>query len=466
MALIASVAYGNNLSITNVVLVNVTNGTADIEFDVSWSNSWRYTEMTGGGMVTNHDAAWVFVKYRAGGDWGHVLLTEAGHAAAAGTEIVLGSSGAGTNVGVFVRRSSDGHGGTKGGGMRLHWDYVKGGLSGTNGLDISVHGTEMVYVPEGPFYAGAGAGGSGEFYVFPDESVPFRITNEAETTVGTSTGNLYYGSLDSSGDRVGPIPAAFPKGYAAFYCMKHEISQGQYAQFLNRVPSGTDWNRFPNSFGSHRHTIRLTNGVYVADAPDRACNYLSWADLATFLDWAGMRPMSELEFEKACRGPLTPVFGEFAWGDAGVEPASSISGTDGSGTETAHPVGANCHGRDGGAPPGGPIRVGIFARESTTRHQAGAGYYGALDLSGNVAERAVTVGNAGGRAFVPTHGDGDTQTANLGWPSVATAAGAGIRGWCWQYYGGPLEVSGRTRSAATDAARGNGYGGRGVRSAQ
>ncbi len=31
------------------------------------------------------------------------------------------------------------------------------------------------------------------------------------------------------------LPAAFPKGYAAFYIMKYEISQEQYVGFLNKL---------------------------------------------------------------------------------------------------------------------------------------------------------------------------------------------------------------------------------------
>ena len=56
-----------------------------------------------------------------------------------------------------------------------------------------------------------------------------------------------------------------------------------------------------------------------------ACNWLSWADVAAYLDWSGLRPMTELEFEKACRGPNAPVAGEYAWGsNAGLVQATSI----------------------------------------------------------------------------------------------------------------------------------------------
>ena len=37
------------------------------------------------------------------------------------------------------------------------------------------------------------------------------------------------------------------------------------------------------------------------DGQDRACNFLNWNDLAAYLQWAALRPMTELEFEKICR---------------------------------------------------------------------------------------------------------------------------------------------------------------------
>ena len=51
--------------------------------------------------------------------------------------------------------------------------------------------------------------------------------------------------------------------------------------------------------------------------------YMCWADCATYADWAGLRPMTELEFEKACRGPLKPVPDEYAWGTAAVAGSNS-----------------------------------------------------------------------------------------------------------------------------------------------
>ena len=53
---------------------------------------------------------------------------------------------------------------------------------------------------------------------------------------------------------------------------------------------------------SSRGTIRLDGNAYVAGAPSRPANWISWDDGLAFADWAGLRPMTELEFTKAARG--------------------------------------------------------------------------------------------------------------------------------------------------------------------
>lgn len=72
----------------------------------------------------------------------------------------------------------------------------------------------------------------------------------------------------------------------------------------------------------------------------------------------------------------------------------------------------------------GPLRVGFAATGSTNGAQSGGGYYGAMELSGNLWERPVTVGNdtsgveIGGRAFDGVHGNGVLSAG--GYADVAT----------------------------------------------
>src|SRR5208283_4202281 len=56
-----------------------------------------------------------------------------------------------------------------------------------------------------------------------------------------------------------------------------------------------------------------------------AMNYSYWLDAAAYAAWAGLRPYTELEYEKAARGPITPVNGEYAWGSTGITNATGPS---------------------------------------------------------------------------------------------------------------------------------------------
>ena len=194
-------------------------------------------------------------------------------------------------------------------------------------------------------------------------------------------------------------------------------------------------------------------------------NYLSWADLAAFLDWAALRPMSELEYEKAARGTDAAVGGEYAWGTTGNTNASGVTNS-GLISEVPANAGANSNFTGGVS---GPLRVGSFASLNyggASRVNSGGSFYGVLELSGNLRERVVTLGNATGRSFTGLHGDGavsEAGEANVSaWPNN-TATGAGFRGGSWNEAAERARVSDRNDAATVDATRGSSFGGRGVR---
>jgi len=460
-------AEANNLAVSSVSLSNVSLGqvTATVQFNISWDNSWR--------TATNYDAAWVFVKYStdAGVTWHHATLKTSG------TNPAGFSQGSGTALdiivpadekGAFLQRSANGSGSVSTTSIQFVWNYGADGVISTSTVRVEVFAIEMVYIPTNAFYVGSGGTETSPFYTYPTTTNAYLISSENAITVGTGTGNLYYASSTYGGDQAGPIPAAFPKGYAAFYCMKYDISQGQYADFLNNLTSTQASTRNPAQT-TYRYTITGTYPNFSASRPDRACNWLSWADVAAYADWAALRPMTELEFEKAARGVSVPTPNEYAWGNTTITQAVAISGTE-NGTETITTTGANCNYNSatftGGDAGQGPLRCGIFATGLSTRASSGAGYYGVMDLSGNLWKRPVTVGNAAGRAFTGLHGDGvldstgNANTAN--WPDT-TATGAGYRGGTWGNAASVACPSDRNNAAYTVSSRVSSYGGRAVR---
>ena len=92
-----------------------------------------------------------------------------------------------------------------------------------------------------------------------------------------------------------------------------------------------------------------------------------------------------------------------------------------------------------------------------------------MELSGNVFERAVTVGNSTGRLFQGrNHGNGvlaSTGEANVtNWPGW-NSADAGFRGGAWDSPATQARLSDRLIAAFPLTNRFNYSGGRGVRSA-
>jgi formylglycine-generating enzyme required for sulfatase activity len=218
--------------------------------------------------------------------------------------------------------------------------------------------------------------------------------------------------------------------------------------------------------------------VYSTTNPYVACNFLSWMDGAAYSDWAGLRPMTELEFEKACRGLETPVANEYAWGTATVAGNAYTLEND---NATNEGIASNYSTSTGNASYDitdgsidGPLRVGIFAANADNqgRITAGASYYGIMELSGNLWERAVTVGNATGRDFTGLHGNGALSTnghANeTAWPGLTSgevtgATGSGFRGGSWNSAATYMRVSARFYAAFSNSNRVNNYGFRAVR---
>ena len=244
-----------------------------------------------------------------------------------------------------------------------------------------------------------------------------KVDSEAEIKVAPEAGALYYWSETAlyNGDQQGPIPASFPKGYRAFYIMKYELTQGQYADFLNGLPDGWTYTRAPiagKGYYKKRGGIRLEDGKYQTESPDRPMNFVSFMDGLAYTDWAALRPITELEYEKAARGTATAIPGEFVWGTSNYDRLERYVQADAElGTENAWDE---------------------SQLTDETRPVFGASFYWVMDLSGSVWEKVITIGNPVGRQFEGSHGDGRLRfghATNPDWPkSDDEEGGFGYRG--------------------------------------
>jgi formylglycine-generating enzyme required for sulfatase activity len=526
--------YANNISINNIRItgqnteagVNNSANFSQIQFDISWENSWR-KDLTGANYAApyNYDAAWIFIKYRiAGGVWQHATLNTTGNSVPAGSVISIASD----KKGAFMYRSSNGTGTNNWTGTQLRWYYNLDGVTDDANIEVNVYAIEMVFVPQGSFYVGDGNTDSKQFNTTSTTITPYQITSESvpSTLGGNTVGNMRNsnnvgtGADDFNNTTTKSLLASFPKGFNAFYCMKYELTQQAYVNFLNTLTYTQQVTRtayLPNKAAgtaalsnSYRNGIQImtpgvsatTPAVYACnytddtnynnsdDGQNIACNYLEWQDLAAYYDWSGLRPMTELEYEKACRGSLASVDGEYAWGTTNIYAITDVS-NPGDNNEISTNVGKNSS-YNNNIVGNGPLRVGVFATATATREVAGAGYYGIMELSGNLWETAVTVGIAAGRSFTGKNGDGNLNTsgdANVDfWPgingnntatnactaySVSTgigvteSAGIGVRGGAFNNDKALLRTSSRAYAEANDCGtRTYNVSGRGVRVAQ
>jgi len=401
--------YPNTARIENVTVAPRDEKTATVSFDISWRGSWRHEG--------NHDAVWVFFKVQAEGrtDWQPVrlvadkVLNPEGYGQAPGgtlLDLIVPDDDDGF-VGMFVRRAEFGQGKVAASRVTAVWGFTANqGVTKDAKVRVQAFGIEMVYVPEGAFNLGSGGVEVNSFFMYTDgvnSDTPYRVTGPGAIPTGRQKGKLWSGKGAAPEDG-GAIPATFPNGYAAFYCMKSYIKGGQYAGFLNTLAAEEADKHYPGT-GNITRLGTAPNYTYKSDAEDHVYDGYSWADAAAFAAWAGLRPMTELEYEKASRGPIEP------------------------GWETGFDLQYNS-------------------------------YWGMHDFNGwkTSCEHPATVANAVGRRFKGTHGRGTTALP-ADWPRE-DAVGMGTRGG-WEY----RNPSCRTAAASMPAERVRFQTWRGVRTA-
>jgi hypothetical protein len=461
---VACCVFANNIQLQKVALSDTNRAakTVNIKMNISWEHSWR--------DGVNWDAAWIIIKYKEPKDsvwkWKHAQLSVTGNntGTAAGVKIVVPAD----RTGAFFYRSEAGSGNIGSDNVKLLWNYGVAGVSSIDSVEVRVFATEMVYVPEGNYCLGDGNGTAASINSFQMKKAPYNfalISDKWSPLINTggqfsstpgpldpisdddaivfNSGFRISGAngLDINDDKIADYPN-FPTGYKGFYCMKYKVTQGQYTDFLNTIAVNDTTANVINSFNGNamvsRNLQAALNGLgddlfntstvsnrnsilfdpvqakFTVSRPDRAYAKMDMNKGFSFSEWFGLRPMSELEFEKACRGPLPPYYSpgsaEKAWGsDAALFGGSSTGSLTLSGPEngTEYFTNYNIDKRDldptsgmvGGDGGPGPYRVGIFATDTSSRISSGASYYGIMDLSKITSEMVVSVGNPVLRSF-------------------------------------------------------------------
>ncbi|MEM6803182.1 MAG: SUMF1/EgtB/PvdO family nonheme iron enzyme [Bacteroidota bacterium] len=364
---------------------------------------------------------------------------------------------------------------------------------------IRSYSLEMVEIPQGAYYLGAsksfedrntkntsrgslGAPLNAFFRVGDKDQFEgaYSVTSENEIQIGNCKGCLGYkdakieGVNTYSGDKQGILPKKFPKGYEAFYQMRYELTEQEYCDFLNSLTANQARQRidvngifFKGSRKSYGNFIEFEKGKYITTKPKQACNFLSWNDCLAYADWAGLRIMTELEFEKSARGFSEAKFREYAWGSNEMEKGFFLDTKLFSCELDRYCVDGNIHANllgfsnfkdvcgEKGSDPSyigcrilskdmkyrGPLETGIHSlnKKIHSRISTGAGYFGSLDLSGNLREPIIPVGDIASRKYMGSLGDGLLSLAgysdNADWNyESAENLVYGYRGGCWAFH--------------------------------
>jgi len=512
-------SFANGLQISSVAY---NNSAATITFTISWQNSWSVNN-----GPNNYDAVWVFIKRQgcgtANGLWSHALLSttsNAHSAAAVSGSTLLTVDAVADGMGVFIRRLTYGNGNINSHTitLQLSGTYNPSVLNPSATDNFKAIGIEMVYVPQSSFYAGDGRpNNTSNFNAGTSNPVLINSTIQSNGLGNASNycSNSSYGCPNS-------LPSSFPLGYNGFYCMKYEITQQQIVDFLNTLTyvqqakklSAWGSSRLPNATNQYFDNNQYFMSVYTSVAgasnyqpaifttghPYLPEGFISWQDLSSYLDWAGLRPMTEFEFEKACRGSLNPVSLEYPWGNTLITDFVGTYNNQGylqqfnnAQYDTSQYIYNNevfegvCNSYISAGWGWQPFRPGFAATAYTTRSQAAATYYGIMEMGGNMYEQCIGGAGYDYSGFTNVNGNGLLTATGLasvpGWPTDGGAnSGTILRGGSgWSggtnccgnssYYSTEVQTSDRTYYAGTtknislNASGGKqaSVGGRGVR---
>ena len=290
------------------------------------------------------------------------------------------------------------------------------------------------------------------------------IVDSVATRLGGVTG-LYAEDGESSWGTA-TIGSTYPNGYNGFYVMKYEVSQDQYCGFLQLLSPSDQKSRTIGSaldgidvtgdryvFGSDHTRPNWRNSIVIStrsktsdsvsfacdldpntpvsldgDGLPLGCNYLTPLDMLSYASWVGLRPLTELEYERMSRAPYpyVPLALECSWG--GVDAVAPSGLQDGGKTNERFGSGnVNFDNRLGG-----PSRVGIFAVSGNRQSASGSSFWGVQDLSGNLSEIYYNISTTGRKFNGTKHGNGVHESLSTlhkstwGWDT--TSSSFGLRG--------------------------------------
>ena len=465
----------------NVQITGTSVSGQNITFNISWDNSWNANV-----APANWDAVWVFVKYQDCNTrlWAHAGLSAlaADHSTVSPLQVDPVPDG----KGVFIRRSALGGGNISSTSVTIKMTIPAGTYN------YKVYGIEMVSVPQGAFKVG-------------DATVTGALSELDVISDGALSSSNLGGSPAAAN-----APVGYPAGFNAIYCMKYEISQEQYVDFLNaltynqqKAHTNTDPISAPGTYAmsatyTGRNGVKISvsgnnsaiPAVYVCDATNGnensiddaqnvAMNYMNWSDLSAYLDWAALRPMTELEYEKICRGANQPrIAGEYPWGTTDISYISpsgvlnSLKPNEKYNTALNGLCNIHYYSAYVTYSFDEPVKVGFSASGNSGRASAASSFYGAMEMAGNVHDMVVNLSSAG-VVFTGALGDGDLLpdgSSNVtNWPS-STSTGVGFKGGAYDSSPGGYSNHGYLYARVSDRSfiyngattRGSG-GGRGVR---
>ena len=146
----------------------------------------------------------------------------------------------------------------------------------------------------------------------PVTTRPVTPPSSTEGMVLIPAGEFRMGSNSGSSNEK-PVHSVYVD---AFYMDKYEVTNAQYAAFLNAKGKHTESGKTWLNIGAARARIEYVAGVYRAKGgyENHPVTYVSWHGAVAYSKWKGKRLPTEAEWEKAARGNLSGL--TYPWGNS------------------------------------------------------------------------------------------------------------------------------------------------------